>query len=103
MIANLTSLKLDFSNSVTKMLCHYTVVIDARPTLCPRLPVWAEHGYKGFVARRYDPVLSELVDTTAQDHAHLFMQNQAMSELGPNPTLGDGAQARYAKCEVAGS
>ena len=103
MIANLTSLKLDFSNSVTKMLCHYAVVIDARPTSCPRLPAYADHGYKSLAAGRYDPVPDNLVNTTAQGHAHLFMQNRAKPDMRSNPTLGDGAQARYAKCEVAGS
>ena len=103
MIANLTALKLDFPNLVTKTLCHYTVVMDTRPSACPRQPVWADHSFIGLVAPRYDPVPGELVDTTAQGHAHLSMYNQAVPGIASDPTLGDGAQARYVKCEVAGS
>jgi len=88
---------------VTKTLCHYTVVMDTRPTSCPRLPAWADRGYQGLVARRYDPVPDKLVNTTAQGHAHLFMHNQAVPVMAPDPTLGDGAQVRFVKCEVAES
>ena len=65
--------------------------------------MWVNHGYKGLAARCCDPVRGELVDTTAKGHAHLFMHNQAVSGMVPDPTLGDGAKARYVKCEVAGS
>ena len=88
---------------VTKTSCSYTVVIDARPTSCPRLPTWSDHVYKGLVAVRYDPVPDNLVNTTAQGHAHLFMHNQAVHGMAPDPTLCDGAQVRFVKCEVAGS
>ena len=88
---------------MTKTLCHYTVVIDARLTSCPGLPAYADHIYKSLVAGRYDPIPDKLVNTTAQGRAHLFMHNQAVPGMAPDPTLGDGAQVHFVKCEVAGS
>jgi hypothetical protein len=52
----------------------YPEVMDAWRTSCPRLPVWEDATERGFIARRHEPGLGEVVSVTILGREHLARQ-----------------------------
>ena len=49
----------------------YSEVMDAWRTSCPRLPIWEDATDRGFIGRRYEDGLGELISVTSLGREHL--------------------------------
>ena len=57
----------------------YSEVIEAWRTSCPRLPVWEEANERGFIARRREPAIGELLSVSKAGSAFLSAHGRHLS------------------------
>lgn len=68
---DLTPLILDFLEWIETKPRSYADVIDVWRTSCPRLTVWEDSQDRGFVTRRTDPHIGQIIELTPEGQALL--------------------------------